>query len=172
MIYENFSIQMINFMLKNTGQKALSGYSVFPAIDAEGLNANFIVTCNFSVHVWDAQAALEILNDFSFIFGYAGIDEDTEGMVVFVVKIITYNNYAQKLINLYSREGDTYFMFATIFPIDGRILHVCDDGFDIFRNDAYFFGSLAQVRMRQRNYVIFCHLGVVYPIPIRMGMAL
>jgi hypothetical protein len=73
-----YSICMVNLMLKYSCEEAIycdtDGFAVY----VEGFDPDFIVTGNSTVNVFDAQAALIVLDNLTFVFGDFRVDENLE----------------------------------------------------------------------------------------------
>lgn len=117
MINKYNTICMIYFVLKDPSKKPLNGNTKLPAIYAYGANTDFFVARHFAVNIANTQAALVICHYGAFVLGYLRVNKNRERSVLFVVIIVTYNDYSQQLVYLYCGQRHANFMVSAIFPV-------------------------------------------------------
>src|SRR5258708_6532251 len=108
---------MVQLVLDDAGQKAFGPHPHFAALLVQCFHANFGVSGNLPVYVLDAQTAFIIFLDLALSFYYLGIYKNDKTFVVSVIKIITDNNYAVRLVDLDGGQGNADFMGSAGFPI-------------------------------------------------------
>src|SRR5579859_2735685 len=158
MVDKHDAVGVVNFVLENACQKAFGGNTELAAGRILGTDAHFVIAGNLAVYVRHAEAAFIIFLYFTLVLGNDRIDEYRERFVIFVVKIVTDDDDTQRLVDLDRGEGDTNFVLAAIFPIDGRRLHIFDELRNFGGDNADFFRSFAEVLVGQGDNVVFGHV--------------
>lgn len=144
MVDEKNTIQVVDFVLDDTGE-AISGFDAdIGAVFKQGFDAGFGVAGNETVDVGDREATFVVFGLLAFVFDDFWVDQGDEIGIFLVVHVFADDDDAFVVAELGSGHGGGEFEFVGFFPIFGGFAHPRNDVSDFWGDLTDFGGFFAE----------------------------
>lgn len=113
---EKDAVEMVDFVHKGAGEKTTGFEANFGAIGKKSFDLDFFGAFNESVDLWYGEAAFLLFDEPTAGADDFWVDEGGEGLVFFVVKVVTHNDNALILTHLGGSHGGGDLVRMFLFP--------------------------------------------------------
>ena len=139
MVDEKNAVEVVDFMLDDTGE-AVSGFDTdIGAIFKQGFDAGFGISWDEAIDVGDRETAFVVFGLLAFVFDDFWVDQGDEIGIFFVVHVFTDDDDTFVVAELRGSHGSGELKLVFFFPVFGSFAHFCNNVED-FGGDLADFG--------------------------------